>query len=398
MKVKGIKLNPTQERIYEACKLDSPYFIITVSSGRQIGKSTVAGQVMCNWAFNNKNYSVCCYLPTWKQCKEQYTRLEKGLRKVEGLEFNKTDLTIKLSNGSLIQYQTAETDTMRGSTYQSIVVDEACFVKGEIFSAAILPTVAVSLSNNRGKVLLISTPKSKNWFFDYFMIEEDNKISIKATSEEGGLISKEVLEQIKKTTPEHIYRNEYLAEFLEAGEGVFAYRDCILSEPSKHFEGCIAGLDFGMENDYTALAIMNNKGELVHLERWRGIDWTDCINLIVAQLKRFNVNRVFAETNGIGNMPAKTLQKKFYGTSFWVTTNKSKVDIINKLSSDFKQELIRVPDIDYLMTELDAYTLDYTPATGKVTYGARSGFNDDCVMALAIANWNRITTGKRFTM
>lgn len=398
---KGITLTPLQQKIYDACELDSEYQFIVVSVGRQSGKTECTIQICLNWCINNANFKVGYFEPIYRQAKKVFASFERGLEELEKagyVEMNKTDLTIKFKhNGSSIQFLSAENDSCRGFTFQGIICDEAGFMRDEIFSAAILPTVAVALSAGIGKVLLTSTPKQKNYFYNYFGSDMPKKLSITATSEDGGLISKEVLEQIRINTPDHIYRNEYLAEFLDAGEGVFEYLPCLTDSITTHIEGCVAGLDFGMENDYTALAIVNNKGELVHLQRWRDTDWMDLIDTIVKVLKQYKVNRVYAETNGIGNMPAKTLHKKFNATSYWTTTNKSKVDIINKLSADFKQNLISIPKTyDYLLTELDAYTLDYTPSTGKVTYGARNGFNDDCVMALAIANWNRITAAKRF--
>lgn len=394
--LKGIKLTDLQRSIYEACDLDSPYQYIVVSTGRQIGKTTLDIQVALNWTINNPNFKLGFFMPVFKQCKKVFTSFERGLKNVSFATFNKTDLMINFSNGSTIQFFTSENDNCRGFTFDAIIVDEACFVKDEIFTAAILPTVAVALSAGRGKVLLTSTPKSKNWFYEYFLREADNVISFKATSEDGGLINSTVLEQIKATTPEFIYRNEYLAEFLEAGEGVFKYTDCIYDGKPTTLEGCVAGIDFGMENDYTALVIINRAGEVVHNERWRGEDWVLIIDKIVARLKQFKVNQAYAETNGIGNMPAQTLKKKYNPTRMWTTTNKSKVDAINKLSADFTQGLIKVPNDKALLSELDTYTLEYTPSTGKVTYNARQGFNDDYVMALAIANWNRITVAKRF--
>lgn len=397
--IKGLKLTKLQKKIYNSCKLDSEYNIIVCSCGRQVGKSSVASQIVLNWCINNNGYKVGYFSPTYKQCKEQFNRIERGLSKIRGITCNKTDLIIYFPNGSYCQFQTADNDNMRGSTYHSLVVDEACFVKDEIFTAGILPTVAVSLSKKNGKVLLISTPKSKNWFYQYFKKSEEGKISITATSEEGGLISKQLLKQIKSSTPEHIYKNEYLAEFLDDGQGVFKYTKCILDGSKKiTYDGCVAGIDFGMENDYTVLAVINKHHEVVAIKRWRGLDWDEMLREISNWLRYYNVQNAYAETNGIGNMPFKTLKKLFPNTRGWITTNKSKVDIINKLSYDFSNGLISIPNIDYLLTELDAFTVEYTQHTGKTTYKARNGFNDDCVMALAIANWNVKMSGKRFTI
>ena len=87
-----------------------------------------------------------------------------------------------------------------------------------------MPTVAVSISGKngiKGKCLLISTPKTRNFFYDYCVQDIKNRKLITATTEQGGLISRDFLNNIKNTTPEQIYRNEYLAEFMEAGNGLF---------------------------------------------------------------------------------------------------------------------------------------------------------------------------------
>ena len=389
MTVKGVKLSKLQRKIYDACNLDTEDSIIVVSCGRQVGKSTVASQIICNWCFNNYEYKVGFYAPTYKQAREQYKRMEKGLRKVRDIEFNKSELLITFPNGSSCLFITADNDGMRGYSFDSIVIDEAGFVKDEIFNAGILPTVAVSVSRGNGKILLISTPKRKNYFYEYFSKDIEGKLSITATSEEGGFISKNLLKQIRANTPEHIYKNEYLAEFLEDGTGVFRYLACINDNIRAESELIYAAVDWGIEDDYTVLTIQDSVGNVLLQERWTGIDWIKLIDKIVDRLNIYNVNTIWSEVNGIGNMPTKELRKKFPNTKDWNTSNKSKVDIINKLAADFQTESIKIPREDSLFRELDAFELKYTPKTKKVTYSARSGFHDDNVMSLAIVNFNR---------
>lgn len=393
MTVKGIKLSKIQRDIYDACNLDSDNDFIVVSCGRQVGKSTVASQVICNWCFNNYEYKVGFYAPTYKQAREQYKRIEKGLRKVQGMEFNKSELLVTFPNGSTCLFITADNDGMRGYSFDSIVIDEAGFVKDDIFNAGILPTVAVSISKGNGKALFVSTPKSKNWFYNYFTNEMDSKKSITATSEEGGLISKSLLKELKKNTPEHIYRNEYLAEFLEDGTGLFKYKGCLSDNISAEDELIYAAVDWAIEDDYTVLTVQDKVGNVLLQERWTGIDWVKLIDTIVDRLNKYNVHTIWSEINGVGNMPTKELRKKFPNTISWTTSNKSKVDIINKLAADFQVEAIKIPRSDSLLSELDAFELKYTPTTKKVTYAARNGFHDDCVLSLAIVNYNRNKAG-----
>ena len=73
------------------------------------------------------------------------------------------------------------------------------------------------------------------------------------------------------------------------------------------------------------------------------------------------------------------------------TFTKSKTDIINSLSTAFVNKSITILPVNEIKVQLDAYTMNYDSKTGKMTFGARSGFHDDIVMSLAIANWNRNT-------
>lgn len=400
MNIKGIELSKRQREIADAV-INSNYKYIIVSTGRQVGKSTVAGQIALYLVINNKSYKVGFFLPTFKQAKEQFSRITKGLVNVDDslVTFNKTDLEINFINGSSIKFWTSENDNCRGYTYQSIIVDEACFVKDEIFSAAILATVLVSLSNNKGKVLLTSTPKEKNWFYDYFVDGMDeSKPDIKSftfTSEEGGLISKAELDRVKERTDPNVYKNEYLAQFIEDGNGLFNYTNSLYvgnkyEELSTNYTSknqCVAGLDIGMENDYTVLTIMETvSGKVVFIKRWNKCDWYELMTEIVEIVKKYNNAKLFVEKNGIGAMPLQTLSKLYSNTKQWVTSETSKVDIIQKLMKDLSLNEITIPKDEQLLKELNDFGVKYV--NGKPRYAAIKG-NDDMVMSLAICNYNR---------
>ena len=401
MNIKGIELSKRQREIADAV-INSNYKYIIVSTGRQVGKSTVAGQIALYLVINNKSYKVGFFLPTFKQAKEQFSRITKGLVNVDDslVTFNKTDLEINFINGSSIKFWTSENDNCRGYTYQSIIVDEACFVKDEIFSAAILATVLVSLSNNKGKVLLTSTPKEKNWFYDYFVDGMDeSKPDIKSftfTSEEGGLISKAELDRVKERTDPNVYKNEYLAQFIEDGNGLFNYTNSLYvgtkyEELSTNYTSknqCVAGLDVGMQ-DYTVLTIMETvSGKVVFIKRWNQCDWFDLLDEIVNICKKYNNAKLFVESNGVGAMPLAALSKLYSNTKKWVTSETSKVDIIQKLMKDLSLNEITIPKDEQLLKELNDFGVKYV--NGKPRYAAIKG-NDDMVMSLAICNYNRKT-------
>ncbi len=71
----NIDLSPRQEEVLSYCDLDSPYRYIVLSTGRQVGKSTVALIAALKWTLQNDGYDVGIYLPVYKQCKNLFRRL-----------------------------------------------------------------------------------------------------------------------------------------------------------------------------------------------------------------------------------------------------------------------------------------------------------------------------------
>ena len=188
------KLSDRQREIVEYCDMNSDFLYIIVCCGRQVGKTSIGLLTAIRWSIKYPGHDTGIFLPTYKQCKNLFKRIKGMLRGLSGLnqvEFNGSDYTCTFNNGSTITFHTAENDSSRSFTYDSIICDEACFIKDDIWNASIRPTVAVSLSkeDNPGKVLLLSTPKTKNWFHGMVNTVKNSYKVIRFTSEEGGLIS-----------------------------------------------------------------------------------------------------------------------------------------------------------------------------------------------------------------
>ena len=351
-----------------------------------------------NWCLTHYNFAVGFYLPVYKQCKNLFNRIQKALKPlidINDVSTNKTELTIQFSNGSSIMFFGSETDSMRSFTYDAIIVDEANFIKEDIWQGSIQPTVAASLSKKnkdglvgfKGKVLLTSTPKTKNWFYGFIQNEQDNpriKV-IRFTSEEGGIISKDFIDQVKLQIPESTFRNEYMGEFLDNGSGLFKYIPCIKNIESK--KGYVAGLDIASKDDYMSLTIQNKQGNVIYQDRWRHQDYDVLLNTVTKILNEYGKPTCYVEVNGIGQVPFEILRKKYGKVKEWVTTNKSKNEIIQKLIVDFNTKDITIPDIESLKDELDNFTCEWK--NGKPTYGGSNGFHDDQIMSLSICNYNR---------
>jgi hypothetical protein len=115
------------------------------------------------------------------------------------------------------------------------------------------------------------------------------------------------------------------------------------------------------------------------------------IQEMLVKIKKWNAT-VMVETNSIGDVVFEMLKKQWSDTHPFVTSSKSKNDMIEGLAVDLNNVAIRIPNAELfapLQFELGIYEYDYSPKTRSIRYNAPASFHDDCVMSLAIANHNR---------
>jgi hypothetical protein len=379
---------------------------LVVCCGRQVGKSYAAIVIALKTALNPsiiksetplKSCSIAYFMPYNDGAKMQYEKAVNFLgNTLHGTKFNSTYKTIKFNNGSKIRFYGAENETsIRGNTFDFIIVDEACYVKDEVWQASITPTISRAMAKGYGKVLLASTPKNKNWFYDYFNNTSKDFKQVKFTSYESGLsgdVIKEVDKQ-KALLPKAIFENEYMAEFLEGSRGMFDLDRIIFNkiETITDLKGVVAAVDWGMENDYTVLSILNAKKQIICIQRWRKVEWHTVISEINTKLREYGNPLVYAEKNGIGNMPTKELKRLYGATYEWITTAANKTEIITRMSKDLLttkvQDKLYLPDIDYVKEEFGNFGFHYE--NGNMKFGnMKKDINDDTVMSIAIANAN----------
>lgn len=112
----------------------------------------------------------------------------------------------------------------------------------------------------------------------------------------------------------------------------------------------------------------------------------DLLTNILTEYQGF-IKIVQVEQNSIGSVFYDMLVRKNPKIRIirFLTTNKSKADIVNKLQAALENEKIGLLKDDKLLNELRLYEASYNPKTGNVSYNAPSGFNDDTVISLMLA-------------
>lgn len=389
----GFTPHPKQfEIINSIIHTDVKYHIVSV--GRQFGKSLMGENILLYWAINEPKSKILWVSPIFAQSDKVHSEIESAIYNsgiIKTSNHSKNQLTLK--NGTEIYFKSAENyQTIRGYSFNYVIIDECAYIDENAWTQSIRPTMA----SQGKKALFLSTPKSKNWFYNLFQMglseEYPNYKSYKGSSYDSPYINIDEIEDARKTIPENIFKQEYLAEFLEGGGEVFTNLNSITFEQYPTPVGKIyGGLDLAKQIDYSVLTLMDELGRVISITRTNKRDWSDIVNLISTEINRFNAS-VYVEVNSIGDMFFDLLNKKSKSVYPFVTTNNSKQEIIEGLILDVNERNIQIPSkslFPSLFEELSIFSYEYSPKSRSIKYGSPSGFHDDCVMSLAMANYSR---------
>jgi hypothetical protein len=392
MLYKGFKPYEFQKGIIDDILKKEDMFYVLVC-GRQIGKTLLLINMLLYYSIN-KPKSVLLWVSPY------YSMAVKVLSQIiDAIEFtpitkeaNKSEKIITLINGTRIYFRSAEKpETIRGLAIDYCFIDEAQDVSDDAFNKSILPT----LTAKGKKCLIAGTPKSKNWFYQYFHRgNEDNYNSYTAPSSISPYVSDAFLKEQKDSLPPSIYEQEFEAKWQEGDGEVFTGVDNVsmLDAWMSDNKPTIAGLDVGTKQDYSVLTIMDAEGKVRYIWRARGIEYSEIVNKVVYFCKQYK-STLYVESNGVGDPLVEMIKKQYKLTHPFITTNSSKENMIRRLISDIADMNLELPSVNLfepLYKELHAFQYKYLPS-GKISYQAMSGMHDDCVMSLAICNWNRVT-------
>jgi len=373
---------------------DSEHKFCSVACGRQFGKSLLGQNLMLYWLLKTPNQKAGWVSPIFTQSKKVFKELEQASRKIIKSS-NKADLTITFINGSTIQFLGAERyDSIRGFSFNYVVIDEAAFIRKEAVDEAIFPT----LSAIGKKCLIISTPKSKNWFYNTYLKgfnEGGDYISFQGKSTDNPHIDAGFIAEQAKSLPYDIYLQEYEAKFSEATNDVFRGLDnvCILNEfrrPNKS-ERYYFGIDVGVSDDFTVLTILDEAGRCANILRINGKALTEIGEIISTELRKYNTKGGYIETNGLGRGLYDILSSKNIKIKAFTTTQDSKTKGVRSLMQDIEDQVLELPSKElfpHLYNELSLYSYKIA-ANGKLSFSHPNGAKDDCVDSLWLANLSR---------
>lgn len=322
--------------------------------------------------------------PIYAQAKIVFGRLKRALPPVLYRK-NEADLTITLANGAVIQCKSGENpDGLYGDDVHAAVIDEASRMREESFYA-----VRSTLTATRGPLRCIGNVKGrKNWFyllcrraqsgdpgFHYEKITAYDAVA-------AGVLDAQEIEDAKSLLPERVFRELYLAEPSDDGGNPFGIKNienCYRPNQPRGVSEAF-GADLAKSFDWTVLCGLDGHGVQSDLERWQG-PLAAATARIAAKV---GARKCAIDATGLGVMPAEILQKT--GDNFlpYTFTQKSKQILLESLVVGVQRGEIIITD-ETTQAEMIEFEYEYT-RTG-VKYTAPPGYHDDCVIALALANY-----------
>lgn len=327
--------------------------------------------------------------PTFPIASVGWREIEALANQIPGAVVLKDQRLVKLGRGSVQAKSADNPQSLRGEGLDFLVMDECAYIAPEAWDEVLRP----ALSDRKGRAMFISTPAGRNHFWEKWQRGQGDDAewhSWQLPTTDNPFIDPAEVEAARLTMPDRNFRQEYLAEFIADGSGVFTrIRERALAmpvvEPDKDHH-IVAGIDWsGGGADFTVVTIIDatTKTE-IHKERFSGADWGLNEAKVEAVLRRFDVHTALGEDNGMGGPLNSNLRKKNVRVRDFHTSNASKADLVESLAMGFEQGHITILNDKTTISELEAFESTRLPG-GEVRYAAPGSGHDDTVMSLALA-------------
>ena len=363
-------------------------------------------------------YPTAWFAPTYKYLAEVWREANNMLAPVIASR-DKQERQIRLINGSTIDFWTLDDpDAGRGRKYKHVVVDEAAKVRKleEAWNQSIRP----ALTDYAGSADFLSTPKGRDFFAELcdrgtwvkkgpggreveclptdegarpLLAKPDGSPRFPdyqafhmPTSANPYLPSGEI-EIARLELPELVFRQEYLAEFVDfAGTVVkrqwLRWGDPLARWKEEQLVTCIGGdlaVSFDDTADYTAAVVLSRDPDGFYWVRWAERDrlsFRDQIRMFGRLMLGWNARCLVLEDNQYQAVAVQEMLAQTPFTVFGHKSDRSKYTRFMPVQARFERGMIVFEE--HLAPQFEAEILSFTG-------DEKAGQHDDFVDALALA-------------
>jgi len=381
---------PKMPRMYpkQQAAIFSPSRYSFVDASTKSGKTAGCLVWLLTQAWNGpKDVNYWWVAPVYQQTIMAYDRMAFMLRSWDVSRklwsTNKTQLWAKLPNGARIWFKSGERpDSLFGEDVYSAVIDEASRVREEAWHA-----IRSTLTSTEGPVRIIGNVKGRrNWAYKLGQMAKSGQPNMdyhKLTAYDaidGGIISKDEVEDAKRLLPESVFNELYLAQPSDDQGNPFGFdaiKRCITPQMSDR-PAQVYGVDLARSHDWTVIVGLDEYGRVTHLERFQK-NWAATRHRIIEVI---GDTPALLDATGVGDPIVEDVSRHCPNAQRFVFTSKSKQDIMLGLASVLQQTQVSIP-AGWLIDELESF--EYEVKRNSVSYSAPQGMHDDGVCALAMA-------------
>lgn len=349
--------------------------------------------------------------PSYPMLRQAWNEL-RALLAPTGLIVRKdeAELTLELHGGIFIELRSADRpESLVGVGLDALWVTEAARIREIAWTENLRPTLSSPGRGpgmgGQGLAVINSTPRGRNWFYRLCLsgmatingqpnnLYQQGVVQFHYTTADNPLVNTEEIELARRSLPDVIFRQEYLAEFIDDVAAVFVNllgcRSGAFAPPQGDHD-YVLGMDIGIVQDYSVVTVKDlTTHAIVYVDRFR-----DSLISVQGERLRHVVEqyqpRVAAiDATGVGvptvrefrrYLPPQTRVVGIYYTA------EVKERLVQQLQLAFQKQSIKLPqepESDWLLEELQNYEYTVT-RTGRFQYSAPPGLHDDGVNSLML--------------
>jgi hypothetical protein len=397
-------------RTYQSLPLAYPDLKFVVGAcGTKFGKTYGCSILVARMAWEVKDSLNWWVAPSYRQSEMAYRLVKRLLPKDSYLEL-KADLRLELIEPdgefhSAIEFKSAENDdNLRGFGVHFAILDEAARI-----SQASYESVWTTMTQTDGRMVIISTPKGRNWFYDEYQkgeksgllpgdVDENPEwLSIRMPTWTNPYVKPQRILTMKKNMPADVFEQEIAARFMLESAGVFrGIEGCIkkglvdarglpINETPQAGQRYVVGVDLARKKDYTVITVIDVlRRHVVYWARFNDMSWAVQKRRIIEVSMLYNRARVYMDGTGLGDPIVEDVRNAGVPVECFIISNRSKQELIEKLRADIEFGRISFPQLPMLIKELRNFEYEIN-SNGNIKYSAPPGQHDDCVISLALA-------------
>jgi hypothetical protein len=183
--------------------------------GRRWGKTLYGSTIICDGVARGESWGL--FAPEYKFTAETYREIDETLDPIKKSGSKVDGVIHAISKGRVDFWTLNNPNAGRSRRYHGVIIDEAAFA-GNDMQAIWEKSIQPALLDYRGVAWVLSTPSGKdeeNWFYNICNDPALGFVEYHAPTATNPFLPAEEIERLRLTSPPDVWRQEYLAEFVD---------------------------------------------------------------------------------------------------------------------------------------------------------------------------------------